>query len=150
MKNIIKIFYSIMMIGILVSTMILTSFSSADEILLNAEEITAKLLSVGLNEDESVGYINTSYIKGLNEETDYILAECETGGYAIFEKDTYELIEYSPIGQSPYHAINKSESYYAGPVNYFKKSNDGFENLNTKETISKTEGALIASNIRIS
>ena len=89
MKKFRNLIYSIIMVGVLMSTIILLSFSQADKVLLNAEEITKKLLEVGLAEDEELGYISTSYVKGLDGNEDYILAVCETGGYAIYEKETY-------------------------------------------------------------
>lgn len=148
MKKFRNLIYSIIMVGVLMSTIILSSFSQADKVLLNAEEITKKLLEVGLAEDEELGYISTSYVKGLDGNEDYILAVCETGGYAIYEKETYELIEYSPIGTSPYNQIAENDSYYAGPVNYFKKVDNNYESLTTHEKISVSSGKAIALNLK--
>ena len=42
MKKFRNLIYSIIMVGVLMSTIILSSFSQADKVLLNAEEITKK------------------------------------------------------------------------------------------------------------
>ena len=44
-------------------------------------------------EEPKGGYIHASYLQGLDGEEDYILAQRENGGYAIFEKESKEVIE---------------------------------------------------------
>ena len=61
------------------------------------------------------------YIYNLDNSADYIYVEFENGGYAIYAKQTMEMLEYSLQDSLPYTDSNASK-YYAGPANYFYKN----------------------------
>ena len=93
-------------------------------------------------------YIYSSYLKGADGENDYILTQCATGGYAIFEKDSMEIIEYSDKENSPYKNIIVEDNYYAGPFAYFTKKGEGLENIKTGEFIEKEKTIKIAKQLK--
>ena len=95
---------------ILSSTVAFGSVVETDPILEKAEEFAKILFEVKLGKEEQEsnellellgeeidetkdGYIHASYLQGLDGEEDYILAQRENGGYAIFEKESMEVIE---------------------------------------------------------
>ena len=139
-RKIISLGLIVAMLGTLV---ISNSAKAVDERLEVASDITRKILNVKVKDDQKkCGYVSSSYIKGLDDIEDYIVSQCATGGYAIFEKESMELIEYSAIGYSPYIGVESGNAYYGGPANYFKRKGEEIENLNTGK-ISKREIAEI-------
>lgn len=114
-----------------------------------ATEITRKIFTGKLgDDDEGFGYIFSSYLRGMDGEEDYILSQCTTGGYAIYEAESMELIEYSDTEISPYAEIAQTDRYYAGIANYFVGNGNDLENLHTKERIEKKYGRKIANEVK--
>ena len=140
MKKFKKLISFCLVVTILVSSVFLSSSSQVDPILETATEITRKLFNSYEGEDLAIyDYIPSSYVKGVDGEEDYIISERGMGGYAIFEKDTMELIEYSPTEESPYKDVQKQERHYAGPVNYFQGKDNQFRSLTSNEVFSSVE-----------
>ena len=89
------------MVSMLLAFSVLAScvaFGSAveiDETLTVATEITRKIFKANAKESDTIGYISSTYLQGMDGEEDYILSQCVTGGYAIYEAESMELIEYS-------------------------------------------------------
>lgn len=78
---------------------------------------------------------NINFLYGLDESADYIYVELKNGGYAIFYKETFELLEYSFNGKLDIK--NTMEKiYYNGPSNYYKKENDKYKNILTGKLFS--------------
>ena len=145
-KKIIAFLTSIMLIC---SSVLFSSAKTIDEKLVVATKITRKILNVDIKDDkEKCGYISSNYVKGLDGVEDYIISQCATGGYAIFEKESMELIEYSGVGQSPYVGVETNNAYYGGPVNYFKGEHDKIENLNTGKISNKENVKEIANELK--
>lgn len=122
----------------------MSSTSLVNQELLDAEDITRYIFNTNdanieeQNKGSTIakrGYLDASFLKGADGNEDFIIVECESGGYAIYERETMELIEYSNSDKSPYTSITKSNRRYLGPANYYKKNNDNIENINTKHTI---------------
>lgn len=63
-----------------------------------------------------------NYLYNLDDRPDYIYVEFQEGGYAIFFKETMELLEYSAQGTLEYSNSN-SIRYYGGPGSYLIKLN---------------------------
>ena len=123
----------------------------ADKALLNAVDIAEKLFESNSFEEENSSNIRRStakYIKGFDDNEDFIIVESDVGGYAIFEKSTYDLIEYSPIDKSPYLNVSSTNSYYAGPSQYFKKENMQIKHVFTNQTIAENEKLKISSGFK--
>ena len=78
------------------------------------------------------------YLQGLDEENDYIIVNSSVGGYAIFEREGMELIEYSDTNASPY-GQESVEIYYAGPTNYYQKEKDKVKHIYTGEKFEKEQ-----------
>ncbi len=78
------------------------------------------------------------FIYNLDDFADYIYVEFKGGGYAIFSKNTMEMMEYSMEGSLPL-SDSTDKYYYAGPSNYLQKANNKFINAITKEEIGITE-----------
>ena len=119
-----------------------------DEVLVNAEELTKQLFLS--NDKEFKGTMTGYYVKGLDEEKDYILVTCNTGGYAIYDKEEYYLVEYSPYGTSPYETTDKEECYYAGPASYYEKDeeSDGFKHVHKQEKLEKEQAKEISKAVK--
>ncbi len=122
-----------------------------DVYLLNAEEITRKIFtenSKNNTNNERIFNLSANYLNGLNGENDYILVECDVGGYAIFEKESMELIEYNDLENSPYKSIAHGVCYYAGPMNYFVENNSEIKNTVSNKVINKKEKDHIAQKVK--
>ena len=90
------------------------------------------------------------YMYNLDDSADYIYIEFEDSGYAIYDKKTMVLLEYSLQGSLPYTDSNASK-YYAGPTNYlYKNENNQFHNIITGKQIEilETEIYSLANQIR--
>lgn len=85
----------------------------------------------------------------LDESPDYIYADFENSGYAVFLAETLELLEYSPQGSLPF-LNSKVKKYYSGPQNYFNKEGERFINAVTNESfiLSTADARTISQNIR--
>ena len=82
-----------------------------------------------------------------DDSEDYLLTEFEEGGYAIFYKESMELLEYSPSGKKIQNDTDRI--YYGGPNNTYKKQGHSLKNIETDEMISfSSEFSSKASNIR--
>ena len=83
----------------------------------------------------------------LDGSEDFVCTEFNEGGYAVFYKESMELLEQSSTGR-----ILKDDGqklYYGGPADYYSKSGKVFQNIKTKEIISNSTSLLKkASGIR--
>lgn len=101
--------------------------------------------------DELFGDVNiksSEYLYNLDDSADYIYVEFDDG-YAVFLKDTMELLEYSAQGKLNYPEIETTK-YYAGPSFYMYKDNDCFVDVVSQEYlfISKVAAQTYADGIR--
>ncbi len=120
-----------------------------DNKLTEAENITKKIFSENLGSEKHVGYMTSKYLQGLDGKKDYILVECETGGYAIYEEESMEIIQYSDMSNSPFYEIEEEDSYYGGPSNYYKKNGNVIENINNARVkIGEKEQLKLAEEIK--
>ena len=143
-KSIMAVFLSIT----IVCSLFTSSSALADPILQEATKITYALFNTNEEGIEYDGDIMASYLKGLDGNEDYILTKGTSGGYAIFEKESLELIEYSDIGETPYGDLSQSEKVYGGPTQYFKTENNKVRNLYTDEVLELSEMVSIASQVK--
>ena len=72
-----------------------------------------------------------NYLRFPDGDETYMCINFNEGGYGVFYKDTFEMLEYSPIGSIP--VLENNEMYYCGPQNFYIKENDQFINVVTKE-----------------
>ncbi len=127
----------------------MTAFASTESttILSNAE----KSSSLGTVESVFSGKSVSSceYIYNLDDSADYIYVEFENGGYAVYAKNTMEMMEYSLQGNLPYDT-SVSKKYYAGPSNYLQNVDGQFYNVESGEqlTLSKAEAYEFANTVR--
>lgn len=70
---------------------------------------------------------NCEYLYNFDDTADYIYAEYLDGGYAIFLKQTMELMEYSARGKLGY-LDRIQRKYYGGPGSYLLKDNKHLDN----------------------
>ncbi len=128
-----KVISVVLSIMIMVLSVFLGSAKDEDAILKEVTEISYKLFNQNEEKINYRGYFTNSYLKGLDgEEEDYILSVGSLGGYAIYEKESLELIEYG-IGNSPYNDIETAETVVFGVImkNLMNKTNKQFaENAN--------------------
>ncbi len=118
-----------LIIVLMISSWIFCSFSYADASIHDVEEndlipisndpLTQMLQSAIQNE----AITSYEYLYNLDGSPDYLCITYPVGGYAIFVKDTLEMLESSPYGASPYSNLT-GDKYYAGPTNYFLKNNN--------------------------
>lgn len=94
------------------------------------------------------GIKTCEYLYNLDDSSDYIYVEFETGGYAVYAKETMEMMEYSLQGTLPYDS--NAKKYYAGPTKYFHKSSNQFHDVISGEKIVIAEKEIkeVAQNIR--
>lgn len=134
--------------AITVSSMTFLGTMNVDAELSVAEGITRKIFQAnaqdGKREKEA---FHADYLQGLDEENDYIIVNSSVGGYAIFEREGMELIEYSDTNASPY-GQESEEIYYAGPTNYYQKENETFKHLYTGEKFEKTQMHEVAKAVK--
>ncbi len=87
-------------------------------------------------------------LKSLDGQEDFVIVEFKNTGYAIFFKETGELLEYNAQSKSPYNKGSK-KSYYAGPMNYYEQEDNGsFINSITGEPAEISEETDVSQNIR--
>ena len=149
MKNKNRVVSGLLALIVMTVSFLCGSTSVVDPILDSATQITKKIFSANAVKDKTThGYIYSSYLMGTDGEEDYILAQCVTGGYAIFERESMEIIEYSDKESSPYQDIAKEDRYYAGPFAYFKKKEQHLENIKTGKFINKEKSVGIADELK--
>lgn len=92
---------------------------------MNIENVTQALFG-----DKQIN--KTEYLYNLNDLPDFVYVEFSDCGYAVYLRETAELLEYAPSGSLPFSS-NKTRNYYGGPTNYFGKYGDQFIDLSTDE-----------------
>jgi hypothetical protein len=65
------------------------------------------------------------YLYNLNDSPDFVYVDFEEYGYAVFLRETSELLEYAPTGSLAYPGT-RAKKYYGGPTNYFSERNFNF------------------------
>lgn len=79
-------------------------------------------------------------LKNLDEQEDFLYVEYETGGYAVFYKDTMEMLEYSPTGSI--ESLEEND-YYCGPKSFFKNEKNTMKSVVDKDIrIKKDKDAM--------
>ena len=149
MKKLKKLSSLSMAILLVCLSLFLGSAKAVDTTLDLASQITRNLFNSYEGEDiTTYDYIHSTYLKGVDGNEDYILSEREIGGYAIFEKEHFELLEYSPTDHSPFCNIAQEKRFYAGPINYYEGNGNQLKNLYSNELFDKTELAPIATEVK--
>ncbi len=89
------------------------------------------------------------FLYNFDQSPDYVYIEFENTGYAVFLKETMELLEFSPTGKLHYPEI-MSYKYYGGPGSYYYKKSNYFVDArsNNQFYISESEASTYASDIR--
>lgn len=89
------------------------------------------------------------YLYNLDDSADYIYVEFDDAGYAVFLKETMELLEYSAQGELNYPE-NSSSKYYGGPSFYMFKDNGCFVDILSREHlhISSESAKTYANEVR--
>lgn len=107
------------------------------------EKVVADLFG----DDAKIAY--GEFLYNFDQSSDYVYVEFENTGYAVFLKETMELLEFSPTGKLCYPEI-MSFKYYGGPGSYYYKRNNYFVDAMTNEQfyVSETEAYAYASDIR--
>ncbi len=119
-----------------------TQTKLVDETEYNIEQVTKELFG-------EVKIKNCEYLYNLDETADYIYVEFENDGYAVFLKQTMELLEYSAQGKLNY-PNSYSNKYYGGPSCYLFKENDHFVNTVSKKCfyITKESAQAYSNEVR--
>lgn len=147
MKKIISFVMSVILSAVVVGT--LGSMQAVDEKLESAEEIAERIFSVAKEEEKvEQGYLSARYLQGVDGTEDFILVQGSNTGYAIFERDSLDIIEYSHSNFSPFQECLYTESYYAGPTNYYREENENLIGIYSKEKIKKEERGEISKKIK--
>lgn len=125
---------SLMILLVASATGVTTAFTSSD----NNFEVSDFSIADGRRISREI-FGNTEiksieYIYGFNDSPDYIYIDFADYGYAVYFRETMEMMEYSPIGSLPYDNTG-SRKYYAGPSNYFEKKGERFVNTLTGFTL---------------
>ncbi|WP_285819602.1 hypothetical protein [Bacteroides acidifaciens] len=81
---------------------------------------------------------SSEYLYNLDDSADYIYVEFEDNGYAVYLKQTMELLEYSPQGKLNY-PNSYSNKYYGGPSFYLFKEKDYFVDTVSQECLYVTK-----------
>ena len=89
------------------------------------------------------------YLYNLDGSPDFIYVDFEDYGYAVYLRETLEMLEYAPWGSLPYPDTGEIR-YYGGPKNYLTKNGDLFTNVLTSETalVSETEAIGYSQEVR--
>lgn len=88
-----KTIVSTFLIAFLICYTLLGLSGTKEPSLTTATEITQNLFAFNSNGEKN-DYISARYLKGLDENESFVLTESEKGGYAIFDKESMELIEF--------------------------------------------------------
>lgn len=79
---------------------------------------------------------SAEYLYNLNDSPDFVYVDFDDYGYAVFLRESLELLEYAPTGNLPY-LDTTAIKYYGGPTNYLRKTADQtFTHIDTKDTFS--------------
>lgn len=107
------------------------------------EKVVADLFG----DDAKIAY--GEFLYNFDQSSDYVYVEFKNTGYAVFLKETMELLEFSPTGKLCYPEI-MSFKYYGGPGSYYYKRNNYFVDAMTNEQfyVSETKAYAYASDIR--
>jgi hypothetical protein len=135
----IKVIGLIMLIGIcgfLLATIPTSSIDSVGAVkvieTVSIEELTKELFG-------DVKIKKIEYLYNYDDTSDYIYVTYKDGGYAVYLKDSMDLMEYSDNGELPYEKV-KDKKYYGGPMAYLEKNDIGqFVNKVTNETFSMSD-----------
>lgn len=117
-----------------------------------SSEILEKTNSIEKVSKELFGNVEiklSDYLFNLDGSFDYIYVEFSNGGYAIFMKDSMELLEYSPQGRIDY-SEEQGKKFYGGPNQYFSEVDGKFINIVSGETlnISNAQIQAYSENVR--
>lgn len=167
MKKMRRVVAMLMCVAVVVVSLFMTGVTVISPELQQAKRLTAQLFGIvneiekdlhkapayGISEEEMEEelvnkYLYARYLKGADEQDDYILVTGNNVGYAIYDRDTMELIEYSENSYSPFGQIKDSESFYAGPGNYLKKQNNEIEHIITKEKLDRATAKEIGKAVK--
>ena len=81
------------------------------------------------------------YLRSMDNSLKYVYVDFEEEGYVIYDKNTMEMLEYSPAGDGPYNDV-MGNKYYDGPMNYYVAEEDGFLNpINNLDIDAKTSNS---------
>ena len=83
---------------------------------------------------------STEYLYNFDDSPDFIYLDFENYGYAVFMRETLELLEYAAQGSLPYQN-SREKKYYSGPKNYFNKIDRNFVNAVTSESFFLSNSA---------
>lgn len=111
-----------------------SNLSTLDNLKYNIEKVSYNLLG-------DVTVKKSEYLYNLDDSADYIYVEFNNGGYAVFLKQTMEMLEYSARGNLDYDT-SSSKKYYAGPGSYLIKDNDYFIDKISNQRFNITQEAL--------
>ena len=141
------------MILSLSSSLIVTAIDTIEDLIADAVAIPGKQELLALEEVTTDVFgereINTcGYLYNLDDSADYIYVAFTTGEYAIFAKQTMEMLEYNLAGTLPYDTT--AQKYYVGPNNYLQKSNNTFYHAltGTELQITAAEAQAVAQQTR--
>ncbi|MDR1094604.1 MAG: hypothetical protein LBL66_10715 [Clostridiales bacterium] len=137
MKNTKRIGSKLFLCGFLLTVLFLsavmvsgvTKISSAvsiDDVAVSGDIATVSRELFGDAEIESRGYLYN-----LDDSPDYIYTDFGDLGYAVYARETFELLEYSLSSGLPYSS--GSRKYYAGPTHYLNREGEEFVNVATGE-----------------
>lgn len=117
--------------------------TTSDDINYTVEQIINELFG-------DISIEDCEYLYNLDNSADYIYVEFKKEGYAVFLKDTMELLEYSMQGKINYPATSKVLKYYGGPRFYMYKENDKYIDVLSEEYlyINEESAKTYASEIR--
>lgn len=136
-------------IAIITSLLVVMSSTFLSSGSINQELIAAKnMANILFSQDEKGKIIRAEFLKGLDNNEDYIIVSCENGGYAIFDRENIELIEYSLDNPTPYQNIKNESCYYGGPTNYYQKKGNKVVHLYNGEDISDTDMTEISNDVK--
>lgn len=106
----------------------------------NTDALTIDQTIDGIFGDVDVA--SCGYLYNFDDSADFIYVKFAGDGYAVFNKYTLEMLEYSPFGELPYEEGN-SLQYYAGPTYYLRKNKNQFENIVTGQKMDVTHNETI-------
>jgi len=91
----------------------------------------------------------SDYLYNFDDAADYVYVEYLDGGYAVFLKQTMELMEYSACGKLGY-LDSLQRKYYGGPGSYLLKDNNYFVDITSNQSfyMSVETSQTYSNNIR--
>lgn len=161
--KVIKIFIISLIAGIMLCSFggfNLSLIASAETDIAKTESVKIEANSVAMSNDDiynvetltkamfgDVSVESSEYLYNLDGSSDFIYVEFENdNGYAIYYKDTMELLEYSAQGSIDYPNTN-TPKYYGGPSMYLTKQDDCYLDMLSGESLNiSMESARMYSN----